>query len=116
MPGRFDIPAALFTPANEEGPRTKSIEPKDSKAFQTDQINTTFSITFRQIQKQPWRADLHMRLMACMDRQGIPHELLASSGVEGCDHETRDEKKSSEHCPTSGSFKLQPPSTAMLTE
>lgn len=39
---------------------------------------TTFEITFRQIQKQSPLANSILRLIACIDPQGIPYELLAT--------------------------------------
>ena len=50
-------------------------------------ILTTFSITFRQAQEQSPLAGSLLKLIACIDCQGIPHELLASSGLEGSDDE-----------------------------
>ncbi|KAF8535378.1 hypothetical protein BDD12DRAFT_782551 [Trichophaea hybrida] len=50
-------------------------------------ILATFSITFRQIQEQSPLASSLLKMMACVDRQGIPHELLARSGLEGSDDE-----------------------------
>ena len=51
----------------------------------TETILTTFSITFQQIQEQSPLAGSLLKLIACVDRQGIPHDLLARSGLEGCD-------------------------------
>jgi len=53
----------------------------------TETILATFSITFRQIQEQSPLGSSLLKMMACVDRQGIPHELLARSGLEGSDDE-----------------------------
>ena len=53
----------------------------------TETILATFSITFRQIQEQSPLGSSLLKIMACVDRQGIPHELLARSGLEGSDDE-----------------------------
>ena len=50
-------------------------------------ILKTFSITFQQVQEQSPLAGSLLKLIACIDRQGIPHELLAASGLEGSDDE-----------------------------
>ncbi|KAF8248525.1 TPR-like protein [Wilcoxina mikolae CBS 423.85] len=50
----------------------------------TETILTTFSITFRQIQKQSPLAGSLLNIIACIDRQGIPHELLLHCGLH-CD-------------------------------
>ncbi|KAF8246581.1 TPR-like protein [Wilcoxina mikolae CBS 423.85] len=47
----------------------------------------TFSITFVQVQEQSPLAGNLLKLMACVDRQGISHDLLAQSGLEGSDEE-----------------------------
>ncbi|KAF8241451.1 hypothetical protein K440DRAFT_642735 [Wilcoxina mikolae CBS 423.85] len=53
----------------------------------SETILTTFSITFRQVQQQSPLAGSLLKPMACIDCQGIPHELLLRSGLEGCNNE-----------------------------
>ncbi|KAI5786661.1 kinesin light chain [Pyronema domesticum] len=48
-----------------------------SSAGSAETVLTTFEITFRQIQKQSPLAGSILRLIACIDAQEIPHELLA---------------------------------------
>ncbi|KAA8895944.1 hypothetical protein FN846DRAFT_301079 [Sphaerosporella brunnea] len=50
-------------------------------------VLATFSITFRQIQEQSPLSGSLLKLIACIDRQSIPHELLADSGFEGANDE-----------------------------
>ena len=44
-------------------------------------------ITFRQVQEQSPLSGSLLKLIACIDRQNIPHQLLACSGLEGADDE-----------------------------
>ena len=53
----------------------------------TETILTTLSTTFRQVQEQSPLSGSLLKLIACIDRQKIPHELLARSGLEGADDE-----------------------------
>ncbi|KAI5815631.1 P-loop containing nucleoside triphosphate hydrolase protein [Pyronema omphalodes] len=50
-------------------------------------ILTTFSISFRQIQKQSKLADSFLRFMACIDRKEIPQDLLFQIHLDGVDDE-----------------------------
>ena len=45
-------------------------------------VATTFSITYRQVQEQSPLASSLLKIMACIDHRGIPHELLARSGFD----------------------------------
>ena len=53
----------------------------------TETVLTTLSITLRQVQEQSPLSGSLLKLIACTDRQNIPHELLAASGLEGADDE-----------------------------
>ena len=53
----------------------------------SETILTTFSITFRQVQEQSPLSSSLLKLIACIDRQNIPHKLLAESGLKGADDE-----------------------------
>ena len=53
----------------------------------SETILTTLSITFRQVQEQSPLSGSLLKLIACIDRQNIPHELLACSGLKGADDE-----------------------------
>jgi len=66
-----------------------------SKSFITDlrrdssaeTVLTTFTISFRQIQEQSPLASSLLHIIACIDYQGIPYELLSHCGLEGSDDE-----------------------------
>jgi hypothetical protein len=49
-----------------------------SSAGTAEAVLTTFEITFRQIQQQSPLADSILHLIACINPQGIPYELLAT--------------------------------------
>ena len=51
----------------------------------TETVLTTLLITFQQIQEQSPLSSSLLKIIACIDRQNIPHELLAASGFEGAD-------------------------------
>ena len=53
----------------------------------SETILTTLSITFRQVQEQSPLSGSLLKLIACIDRQNIPHQLLACSGLKGADDE-----------------------------
>ena len=53
----------------------------------SETILTTLLITFRQVQEQSPLSGSLLKLTACIDRQNIPHELLACSGLKGADDE-----------------------------
>ena len=53
----------------------------------SETVLTTLSITFRQVQEQSPLSGSLLKLIACIDRQNIPHDLLACSGLEGADDE-----------------------------
>jgi tetratricopeptide (TPR) repeat protein len=57
---------------------------RDSNA---ETVLATFLITFRQVQEQVPLASSLLKLMGCIDRHGIPRELLASSGLNNSDDE-----------------------------
>ncbi|KAI5792391.1 hypothetical protein FPQ18DRAFT_409239 [Pyronema domesticum] len=44
----------------------------------SETVLTTFGITFRQIQIQSPLAAVILRMISCVDSQGVPHELLAT--------------------------------------
>ena len=50
-------------------------------------VFATFSITYRQIREQSPLAFLLLKLIACIDRQNIPHKLLESSLFDECEDE-----------------------------
>ena len=53
----------------------------------SETILTTLSITFRQVRERSPLSGSLLKLIACIDRQNIPHELLARSGLKGADDE-----------------------------
>ena len=53
----------------------------------SETVLTTLSITLRQVQEQSPLSGSLLKLMACIDRQNIPHELLACSNLKGADDE-----------------------------
>jgi hypothetical protein len=48
-------------------------------------VLTTFSITFRQIQEQSHLASSLLKIIACIDRQGVSLDFLARSGAVGAE-------------------------------
>ena len=50
-------------------------------------VLATLSITFQQVQEQSPLSGSLLKLIACINRQNIPHELLALIGLEGADDE-----------------------------
>ncbi|KAF8541724.1 hypothetical protein BDD12DRAFT_790429 [Trichophaea hybrida] len=85
-------PSSYLMQFNSTRAKQRLLLSKPHKDIRRDSGNaetvlTTFSITFVQVQEQSPLAGNLLKLMACVDRQGIPHDLLARSGLEGSDDE-----------------------------
>jgi len=88
-------PAEYLTLFNNTRDAQKRLLSKAGTFFGRDAnaetIFSTFSITFRQLEDQASLASSLLKFMACIDHQGIPHELLLRSGIEGSDEATLNE-------------------------
>jgi hypothetical protein len=57
------------------------------KKQNAETILATFSISFRQLQKQSRLADSFLQFMACIDRKAIPRDLLFELEIDGVEDE-----------------------------